>query len=877
VNGDEIRERFLSFFQKRDHLLVPSSSLIPAGDPTLLLSSAGMVQFKPYFTGELRSPYPRLSSVQKCFRSTDIDEVGDRTHLTFFEMLGNFSIGDYFKKEAITLAWEFVTEHLNLPPERLWASIYFDDEEAAECWLTDVGLPAERLVRLGEEDNFWGPPGVEGPCGPCSEIHYDFGSKYGCGKITCGTPSCDCDRFVELWNLVFMQFYQHPDGERDNLPEPNIDTGMGLERAAAILQGVPSVYETDLFRPIVQRVEALSNRKYGKDQDIDYAIRVVAEHARSATFLVTDGVTPGNEGRGHILRRVIRRAVRFGRRIELDGPFLSKIAEAVVERMGKQYPELRDRRSFVLRSIELEEERFAQTYERGITILQDILSTKPKVISGSDVFLLYDTYGFPAEMTREIALEQGLHVDMGGFEKEMENQRGRARSAARFGGRQATVHVFDSLTTRESVFLGYDVLESDSKVVAIVCEGKLVDKVALGEEVQIVLESTPFYAEGGGQVGDTGVITGPGVRVRVQDTQRPMGNLIVHYAVVEEGDLSKGDVVHAVVDAERRSDTARSHSATHLIHAALRQVLGSHVQQAGSLVTPDRLRFDFSHVSPLSADELLEVRRLVNQKIRDDVPVHKQETTYRDALKRGALAFFGDRYGERVRVVQIDSVTPFSTEVCGGTHVDRTGQIGYVHILSDSSIGSGMRRIEAISGRSAERLVGDRLTLLESICRKLRTAPEEIEQRVGDLLQEVERTRKQMALQEHDVVRQEAEQLLSRVQNVNGVALLTARISIPTAEGLRETGDWLRNKMGSGVVVLGSVLNGRPTVVSMVTKDLVERGFHAGLIAKDVAQRMGGGGGGRPDVAQAGGKDPAKLDAALDAVAKLLRSVGGVS
>ena len=989
MTGDEIREAFLRFFEDRHHLRVLSSSLIPAGDPTLLLTSAGMVQFKPYFTRELSPPHPRLTSCQKCFRTTDIDEVGDRKHLTFFEMLGNFSVGDYFKHEAIAWAWEFVTQHLKLPPERLWASVYLDDDEAFGYW-REVGVPEERIIRLGEEDNFWGPPGIEGPCGPCSEIHYDYGPEHSCDKPTCGTPACGCDRFVELWNLVFMQLYQHPDGRREPLPAPNIDTGLGLERAAAILQGKDSAYETDLFVPIVQRVEELSGKAYGTDHDTDYAIRVVAEHARSAAFLIADGVVPGNEGRGYILRRVIRRAIRFGRRLGLEEAFLSRVAEAVIERMAPQYRELAEHRQFILRALELEEERFAQVVRSGLDELDGYFSAvasiprqqleeldalitgklseqdtqenvafrrrteslisaleqhvQPRVsnaihgsigwqrgydrakddargsllqlssvsfsaqflregeeltwdppidkdelrqryaelrsiveqVPGALVFELYDTYGFPPELTREIAREHGLDVDMAGFEQEMEAQRERAR-AARVGGTRDALRAYEGLGVNATPFLGYEAVEAHTTVVAIIQDGQAVERATQGQQVEVVLQETPFYAEGGGQVGDTGIVQGPRGRLRIEDTQKPVGDLIVHSGYVEEGEVGVGDAVHAQVDAERRQESARNHTATHLLHAALREVLGTHVRQAGSLVAPDRLRFDFTHVSGLSREELFQVQYLVNEKVRQDVPVQKRETTFREATQKGALAFFGDRYGDRVRVVEINTAKPFSMEVCGGTHVAHTGQIGYLHILSEGSIGSGLRRIEAVTGRAAERLIWEHTGLLESLAQRLQTTPAELEQRAEALLREAEQARKVQAAVQRDASRTEAQQLLSQVQQVDGVSVLSVRASASSADGLRQMGDWLRDKLGSGVVVLGNVLNDRPTLVAMVTRDLVERGLHAGEIVRQAAQVMGGGGGGRAEVAQAGGKRPEKLDAALASVAELVRKRGGAS
>ena len=973
MKAEEIRRAFLEFFQGKGHLVMPNSSLIPAEDPTLLLTSAGMVQFKPYFTGEMRPPGGRLTSVQKCFRVTDIDEVGDTSHHTFFEMLGNFSIGDYFKKEAIEWAWEFVTGHLNLSPERLWATIHLSDDEAHDLWLQHTEIPSERIRRFGDQDNWWGPAGTEGPCGPCSEIHYDFGGPCRLDKAEseCG-PNCECGRFLELWNLVFMQFYQNPKGERTPLPAPNIDTGMGLERAARILQGTDSAYETDLFAPIVARVEKLAKVKYGADPEGDRAIRVVAEHARAAAFLIADGVVPGNEGRGYVLRRVIRRAIRFGRKLGLgseDGGhstgsgqgFLPPGAEAVIQVMGDVYPELASGREFVLRVLELEEEQFGEMYERGNGILQgmigfrqrhggdipeflkfakernpgaenagavldehgftaydpqsppdvqvgeemaaeviaevtfqafkeleenedkiedsifNLMLTWPKRISASETFLLYDTYGFPVELTAEIACEHGLDVDMEGFEREMEAQRQRGRAAVgKFGGGFETLRRYQEMGAGATHFLGYETTTAPSVVVALLVDGESVEKAIEGVEIEVMLRETPFYAEGGGQVGDAGEIEAPNGLIRVEDTQSPVAELIVHRGRVARGEVVVGEQVVATVDRRRRLDAARNHGATHLLHAALRQVLGTHVRQAGSLVAPDRLRFDFTHVSPLSQEELRAVEHLVNEKIRENVPVRKRESTFREAVAGGALAFFGDRYGDQVRVVEVANGEVFSLEVCGGTHVNATGDIGFCHVVGESSIGAGMRRIEAVTGRAAEALARQQAETLGRVAQELETSPQNLESRVDALTQELARLRRQVAATEREASRQEAQELLGGVRDVDGFKLVAARARVTTVEALREIGDWLRDKLGSGVVLLGAVVNDRPSLIAMVTADLVDRGLHAGNIVKEAAKAMGGGGGGRPEMAQAGGRSPERLEDALrTAVKEIERQAGG--
>ena len=962
MTGDEIREAFLSFFESKGHLRIPSSSLIPAGDPTLLLTSAGMVQFKPYFTGEMSPPGRRLTSSQKCFRTTDVGNVGDSTHLTFFEMLGNFSVGDYFKNEAIQYAWEFVTERLGLEPERLWASIYLDDDEAFDLWIKNTGIPPERIRRFGEEDNFWGPAGNEGPCGPCSEINYDFGEQYGCRLPDCG-PNCEniapgtglpCDRFVELWNLVFMQYYQDADGARTPLPAPNIDTGMGLERAAVILQGKRNVYETDLLDVLVKSAADLSDRVYGEDSDTDYALRVVAEHARSASFLIGDGVVPGNEGRAYVLRRVIRRAIRYGRKLGLEDPFLAGVAATVIDRMKDQYPDLEQRRDFILRVISLEEERFGQTFERGIAVLNGMLRYRsrhkgaiPEVIefargrnpggenaagvleqygfvgydpdalseeqrgeavatdlvshlaylafcdleegddqaaeeslrllerwgdtiSGEEAFFLHDTYGFPLEFTQEISAENGCEVDVAGFEREMEDQRQRARAAAeRFGGDFDAIRAYQDLGVDGTPFLGYEALIAQTVIMGMLIDGKPADRAVEGQQVEVLLSETPFYAEMGGQVGDTGEIEAQGNVIHVEDTQAPIAGLTVHRCRVAVGSFTLGDAVDARVDAQRRESIACNHTATHLLHATLRQVLGSHVRQHGSLVTPDRLRFDFTHVSPLTREELREIQLLANEKIRENVSVDWRETTYRDAVSQGALAFFGDRYGDQVRVVEVANGVPFSLEVCGGTHVHRTGDIGYCHIVSETSIGSGLRRIEAVTGRSAEALMMEHTASLEEAARRLQVPPQQLVPRVDSLLSELEQVARRAEALERELLRRQVRELPRR--EVAGVGVVSGVLSISASDLLREAGDWLRNDIKSGVVILGAVVEDRPTMIIMATRDVVDQGFNAGNVVREAAKAMGGGGGGRPDMGQAGGRAPDKLKDALQSAEESVR------
>ncbi len=858
TTGDEIRAAYLRFFEERGHLIMPSASLIPAGDPTLLLTSAGMAPFKPYYAGDEIPPSRRMASCQKCFRTTDIDVVGDFTHNTMFEMLGNFSIGDYFKREAIAWAWEFSVDVLQLDPARIWATVHHTDDEARVIWRDEIGVPEERIVTLGDEDNFWGPAGDEGACGPSSELYYDFGEERG----PVAKPGDETDRYVEYWNLVFPQFYQARDGTRTDLPAPGIDTGMGLERVTAIMQGVPSGYETDLLTPIRKRVEELSGKPYGEDPEMDSAIRVVTEHARSASFLIADGVVPANEGRGYVLRRVIRRGIRFARRLGIEDAFLPSVGAPVIDRFSPLYPELKEHERFILKTLDSEEERFEEAIALGMPVLDEKIALG-KPIAGKDAFLLYDTYGFPLDLTQEIARENGLDVDVEGFEREMEAQRQRGRASAQFGGGRETLRAYEALDVRETAFLGYDRVETDTVVAGVLKDGESVEKASAGDVVEIVLRETPFYPEGGGQVGDTGVITGADGSAEVSDTQKPMADLIVQTAKVGTGDISVGDAVHAAVDRERRLDIARNHTATHLLHAVLRGTLGSHVRQAGSLVAPERLRFDFTHVSGVERDELGEIESRINEAVRSDLPLVKDETTYREATATGALAFFGERYADRVRTVQIGETNPVSFEVCGGTHLERTGQIGIFRIVGESSVGAGVRRIEAVTGRGGDAWVGQRLSALEEAAAKLRAAPAELPQRVDALLAQVEEAKRSSQGGRREASQQEAEELLTRTEEVAGVKVLAARSGAPNADVLRETGDWLRDKLGSAVVVLGGVFNGRPALIAMVTQDLVDRGLNASDIVREAAKQMGGGGGGQARLAQAGGRDASKLDEAL--------------
>ncbi len=863
MKSSEIRSLFLQFFQEKNHLVLPSSSLVPEADPTLLLTNAGMVQIKPYFLGEATPPSPRLATVQKCFRTVDIEKVGNERTLTFFEMLGNFSVGDYFKEGAIAYAWEFLTRRVHLAPERLYPSIYPDDDEAFQAWQKIAGVPAERIVRL--EDNWW-EMGPVGPNGPDSEIYYDRGESFGCGKPSCG-PGCDCPRFVEVWNLVFMQYYTDPTGVRTPLPTKNIDTGMGFERLTMILQDKPTVYETDLFMPIIERAAGVAGVRYGTNERVDFSLRVIADHSRAVTFLIADGVLPSNEGRGYILRRILRRAVRHGRLLGLERPFLSEMVGVVIQIMGSAYPELNQRRDFILKIVEMEEGRFSQTLTVGLSVLDQMIVKAREVgqdrLSGDDVFRLYDTFGFPVELTVELAREAGLSVDLEGFERAMERQREKARAAAKFGvGPRQSLEAYAQLPL-DVTFLGYERLDATSQIVGMIVAGQLVGRMEAGDEGELVLRETPFYAEAGGQVGDTGTISNERGVAEVLDTQRPVPNLIVHRVRIVEGALLSGDIVEASVDADRRADIARHHSATHLLHKALREVLGTHVQQAGSLVAPDRLRFDFSHFRPVSPDEIAAIEARVNHEIQRNVPKQTTITTYQEALAAGAMALFGEKYGERVRMVCFGD---YSCELCGGTHVERTGDIGYFLITSEASVGAGVRRIEAVAGQRADAIVREKLAVLDRLSKRLGG---DVEARVQALLEELQEERRHVSQLQRQLAASQVDRLLRQATKVDGVNVISAAVQVPSQEALREMGDIVRERAGRGVVVLGSVINGKPGLVAMVTPGV---GVNASELVRKVAGTIGGSGGGRPDVAQAGGRFPEKLDEALGQVVPLVRA-----
>ncbi len=874
MTSDELRASFLDFFKEKGHKIIPSSSLIPQGDPTLLLTTAGMVQIKPYFLKEAVPPAPRLASCQKCFRTTDIESVGNATHLTFFEMLGNFSVGDYFKQEAIAWAWEFVTRRLKLPPQRLWITIFVDDEEAFNFW-RELGISEQKILRSGEKDNFWGPAGSSGPCGPCSEIHYDFGEGVGCMRASCG-PNCDCGRFSEIWNLVFTQYNQDEQGNRTLLPSPNIDTGMGLERTAAVVQGKTSLYETDLFVPLIKRITELSRKKYGSGEETDNAMRIVVEHARGITFLIADGVIPSNEGRGYVLRRLLRRTALFGRRLGMAQPYLAEMAKATIKLMGHVYPEIAERQDFITKVVELEEERFGETLSVGLELLdrtmEEVASKKKGVISGKEAFKLYDTFGFPVELTKEIVAKSGFLVDLEGFEKEMEKQRERARAAHKFDVTlKESAQLADQLGIKETPFVGSRSLKHKSVLINLLVDSKSVEEIKEGQEASLVLETTPFYGETGGQVGDTGQIRGRSGRFSVTNTVRVPPNITVHQGYMSQGGLALGDRVEAAVDEERRLDIARNHTATHLLQFALRQVLGKHVEQRGSLVAPERFRFDFSHLEALEAEEMERVQHLVNEKIRQNLPVYAEELPYKKAIEEGAIALFDEKYGDVVRVLKIGR-PPISLELCGGTHVRATGEIGLFQITAEMSIGAGLRRIEAISGRGAEEWLKERLLSLEAIARSLGTTTEEVQDKLSDVVAELDKERQQTLALERELAKREVESLLTQTEVVNGVRILVARVASSRMQILREMSDLLRDKLKSAVIVLGTIYEDKPAFIAAVTPDLVAKGYHAGEIIRQVANVTGGGGGGKPGLAQAGGKYKEKLDEALKRAKNLIES-----
>ena len=850
----ELRASFLDFFAAHGHQVVPSSPLVPANDPTLLFTNAGMVQFKDVFLGRDKRPYHRATSTQRCVRAggkhNDLENVGyTARHHTFFEMLGNFSFGDYFKHSAILYAWEYLTQVLAITPERLWVTVFQDDDEAAAIWLDEIGVDPARFSRCGEKDNFWSM-GDTGPCGPCSEIFYDHGPQVPGGPP--GSPDADGDRYIEIWNLVFMQFDRDASGRLTPLPKPSVDTGMGLERLAAVMQGVHSNYEIDLF---VKLIDAAAQATGAPDRE-SKALRVIADHIRSAAFLIVDGVTPGNEGRGYVLRRIIRRAIRHGYQLGQAEPFFFMLVAPLAAEMGEAFPELPKAQERVAHVLKLEEERFAETLEQGMRILeQAIVGLAGAVIPGETVFKLYDTYGFPLDLTADIARERGLTLDTAGFDREMTRQKERARAASHFGaGAGATLRL-----EGETCFTGYEHLDDLVHVLGIYRGDEAVERLSVGDEGILVLDRTPFYAESGGQVGDRGWLTGEAVRLTVLNTQKLGGDVFGHVCRVEAGELRVGDKLDAKVDAERRRATALNHSATHLMHAALRHILGDHVQQKGSLVDPERLRFDFSHFEPVSREQLRAIERRVNQEIRENHPVETRVMTLEDAKATGAMALFGEKYADQVRVLRMGD---FSTELCGGTHVRAVGDIGLFKILGEGGIASGVRRIEATTGAQALAAVEadeERLLRLASLVKGGR---DDLDDKVAALLERAKRLEKELADLKAKAASAAGQDLADQAEEMGGIRVLAARLDGADAKALRDALDRLKDKLGSAVILLAAESEGRVNLVAGVTKDLTDR-FQAGDLIREAAAKVGGKGGGRADMAQAGGSDPAGLPAAL--------------
>jgi alanyl-tRNA synthetase len=873
--GSALRRAFLDYFAARDHAEVPSSSLVPHGDPTLLFVNAGMVQFKNVFLGTEQRPHQRAVTSQKCVRAggkhNDLDSVGRTArHHTFFEMLGNFSFGDYFKREAIGYAWEFLTAVLKLPPERLWVTVYRDDDDAFRLWQEVAGVPAARVLRLGEKDNFWAM-GDTGPCGPCSEVVYDRGAEHRCAADRCGIGECDCDRWLELWNLVFMQYERDDAGRMTPLPRPSIDTGMGLERAASVMQGVASNYDTDLLRPLISAVEAMSGRAYDEGKP-GFPFRVIADHARTCTFLCADGVAPGNEGQSYVLRRILRRAARYGRALGLERPFLCELVPVVGRLTGDAYPELLTQSGAIAGTVRAEEERFQETLSGGMKRAAEMVAAARaqglRALGGREAFILYDTYGFPFDLAQDIAEEAGLGVDRAGFDVAMEEQRARGRAAAQAGDEdQAGQAALGDLTGLKSEFVGYALATRDAgastRVVRVVEGGGAAPAI-------VVLAETPFYARAGGQVGDTGSITVAGGEFTVKDTLSlagPHGRVIAHIGEFSGRPFRAGEEVAARPDPERRMRVARYHTATHLLHYALRQVLGDHARQAGSLVAPDRLRFDFTHPGPLTASEVREVEDLVAARVLENVPVETYETSLERARAEGVTALFGEKYGETVRVVKIGD---FSRELCGGTHVDRTGQVGILRIVTQEGIGAGVRRVEAVCGPELLAYLREREDLLARAGEELRALPHEVPARVAQLLAERREFERRLEGLESRLTRSSVDDLLAQAQDVAGVRVIAAAAPVAEVDGMRALADVLRDKMKSGAVVLGAVAGDRVNLVAAATPDVVQRGFHAGRLVGEVARLVGGGGGGRADMAQAGGRDPSRLGEALKAVPTLV-------
>ena len=863
---NEIREEFLKFFESKDHLRLPSFPLVPRNDNSLLLINSGMAPMKAYFTGQEIPPSKRVTTCQKCISTGDIDNVGKTArHGTFFEMLGDFSFGDYFKNEIVPWSWEFVTKVLEIPEDRLYVTIYEEDDETGKIWHDVVGLPWDRIVKLGKEDNFW--EHGTGPCGPCTEIYYDRGPEYGCDSPTCGV-GCDCDRYMEFWNLVLTQFNAEEDGTYTELAMKNVDTGMGLERMATIMQGVDSIFDVDTVKSIRDAVCAKANVEYGKDHKTDVSVRVITDHIRSVTMMTADGVLPSNEGRGYVLRRLLRRAARHGKLLGIEGEFLAELSKSVIACSGEAYPELVEKQDYIFKILSIEENSFYKTIDKGMEILkadmEEMKAAGEKVMSGEKSFRLYDTYGFPVDLTKEILAEEGMEIDEDAFTAEMKAQKERARSArAKSNYMGAAETVYNELPVElETAFAGYDVYDvANAKIVALVANEAVAETAQAGDTVAVFLDRTPFYAESGGQVGDQGVIkTETGV-VKVTNCVKVVGGKIAHMGEVTEGLVQVGEMACASIDVELRMASSRNHSATHLLHKALRTVLGTHVEQAGSYVSADRLRFDFTHFAAMTADEIKEVERLVNDAIFASYDVHTDEMSIDEARNRGAMALFGEKYGEVVRVVDMGG---YSIELCGGAHLKNTAQVGSFKILSENGVAAGVRRIEAVTGKEALKHYQAQEDEIKEICRLVKSTPDKLLSRLEQLLAEQKETAKELEKLKAKMAGGAADEMLSGKVEIGGVAVLAAEVKDMDGNALRTLGDQLKQKLGSGVVVLASGKDGKVNLMAMATDDVVKKGVHAGNIIKAAAAVCGGGGGGRPNMAQAGGKDASKIADALE-------------
>ena len=864
MTGNELRQKYLQFFAGKEHLILPSYPLIPDNDPSLLLIGAGMAPFKPFFTGKMKPPQLRIATSQRCIRTGDIENVGRTArHHTFFEMLGNFSFGDYFKKEAIAWAWEFVTKELGLAPDKLWITIYTDDDEAFEIWNKDIGLPPERIIRM--EDNFW-EIGT-GPCGPCSELYVDLGEERGCGKPDCAV-GCNCDRYLEIWNLVFTQFDRDEAGNYTPLAKKNIDTGAGLERIASVLQNKKSNFETDLLFPIIEHAMKVAGVEYGQAVRTDISLKVIADHARSVTVMISDGILPSNEGRGYVMRRLLRRAVRHGRLLGIEKPFLVDIVDVVAEIFRQPYPDIGEKRDYIKKVIQLEEARFGETLAQGTELLTQHIETVKaaggEILDGAITFKLYDTFGFPWELTAEILEEQGLKLDKAGFDQAMTEQRERARAARHEADAAVSIPDLSGLASQK---LTVDYSATAATVVCMFREGRIVEETRDGEEVAVILDVTSFYAEGGGQVGDNGVLTGPLGKLEVVTTRKLPDGTVYHLGTVTEGFLKQGDKVQLELGQERKAAITRNHTATHLLRAALRETLGSHVNQAGSYVGPDRLRFDFSHFAAMSPQELATVEQAVNRSILINASIGVLETSQEMAKQMGAMALFGEKYGEKVRVVVVGDI---SKELCGGTHVAATGEIGLFKIVAESSIGSGLRRIEAVTGLAALDYANQREAMLEAAAQLLKTRPEELVSRLEQALNHSKELEKELAAVQLQQAKGVVQGLLQQVAEIKSVPMVAAAVEASDMDTLRSMADMVRDSLKTGVVVLGAVVGDKVNFVAMAGKEAVGRGAHAGNIVKEVSAAAGGGGGGRPEMAQAGGKNPEKLAEALGLVGSIL-------